>query len=126
MGRLDLRLVAPGEGSGPEVLLDGELGEDAPALHHVADAAPHDAGRVGVGDGMAVDLDDALGDATPVEGKQPGHRPKRRRLAGAVGAQQGHDPTGRDVETHSPEDKDDVAVDDFDARQPKDGWPLPY
>src|SRR3546814_5992024 len=41
VGLVDPLLVPPGEGAGAEVLVDGELGEDPPALHHLGQAGAH-------------------------------------------------------------------------------------
>ena len=49
------------------------------------------------------------------DGEQAAHRPEERRLAGAVGAEEGDDAASGHVEADAPEDEDDVAVDDLDV-----------
>ena len=77
----------------PEVLLDGQPGEDVPVLRHVADAAPHDGVRGQPRDVLAVQLDRA---ARPRD--EPHQGAHRGRLADAVPAEHGRDAVGGDVE----------------------------
>ena len=80
-----------GQAAGAEVLLHGQLREDAPALRDLHHAGPHDAGRVG-GQRLAAEGDGAGVDAAAEHPGDAGHRPQQRALARAVVAQHGHDP----------------------------------
>jgi hypothetical protein len=76
-----------------QVFLDAEVGEDAPALGHVADAAAGDAvGRPARGF-RAENRDAAL-----TRRRQADEATQRRGLAGTVAAKQRRDPAFRDVE----------------------------
>ncbi len=110
---LHLGLRAAREGARPEVLVDRELGEDAPALHDLGDAAPDDGGRVHARDLTAGQRDAALRDLPPVDGEQTGDRAQERGLARAVGTEQRHDGAVGDFERHAAQHEDDVRVDDF-------------
>ena len=101
---LELDLVGPRVGTHLEVLEDGHPAEDAPTLGRVAHAPPHEpVGR-------------HVRDVVPVEGERPGpgvheaaEGAEGRRLAGAVGAQQGDDLTLVDLQG-DPLEGVDVAV----------------
>ena len=73
-------------GADVEVLHDGEVGEDAPVLRHVAEAEPGDAVRRQPLD-VAGRGTRSLALARPHQAHDGLHR---RRLAGAVAAEQGH------------------------------------
>ena len=83
-----LALARPvGMGAEDEILLHGEIGEDAAILGHQRDAGLHDLMRRAVGDvgpvhehGRAVHL-----------ARLPGYGPQEGALAGAIGAEHHHD-----------------------------------
>ena len=83
-----------------EVLRHRELGEDAPVLRHVAEAR---AGRCGRAAGASML---AAGEAHLARGRrhQAHDRLHRRRLAGAVAAEQRHHLAGRRLERHAEQD----------------------
>ncbi len=87
----DLAAALAGVGARAEVLVHRELGEDAPALHDLGDAAPHDGGRVEPLDLGPLERDAALRDLAAVDVEQAGDGSQRGRLPGAVGPEQGHD-----------------------------------
>ena len=60
-------------------------------------------------------MDVALGDLAALGAQQVGDRLQRRRLAGAVGAQQGHDAALRHRQRHALQHEDDVIVDHLDV-----------
>ena len=93
--RRSSRLVAPGEAAGAQVLVDGELGEDAPALHHLATPRRTMAGGVEPVDRCPSSSTLPLVIAPAVDGEQPGDRPQQRRLARPVGAEQRDDAARR-------------------------------
>src|SRR5437867_2742743 len=66
-------------------------------------------------DALPSQLDGALGDGAALGGQQAGNRLERRRLAGAVGAEQRRDPTLADIDRHALEDEDHIVVDDLDV-----------
>ena len=69
-----------------QIFLDGEVGENAPALRHVADAQPRDA--IGCQSGHS--LPNTF-DRPERGGVSPDHAAHHRGLAGAVAAQQRRD-----------------------------------
>ena len=91
---LDRRLVGARVGGNAQVLVDAEVGEGAAAFRYVADAAAHDLLRRHADDRAAVELDRALRTHHAADGAQ------RRRLAGAVGAEQRGDAALRQREAH--------------------------
>ncbi len=79
----------------PQVLLDGQVGEDPSALGHVGAPGPGDlVGR------LSGDVGAAEADRSAEAGQQSGHHPGHRGLAGAVGADQRGHPSGRHREGH--------------------------
>src|SRR5207245_2310488 len=88
-----------------EILLDGELAEDRRLLREVADA--HAAAPV---HGQTRDLFSLEEDAAAVGRQEAHHHVERRRLPGAVRAQQADDLSTLDVERH--------VVDDLAALEP--------
>jgi hypothetical protein len=81
-----------------EVLLDGQGGEQRPVVGDEHDPRSARGHRVAVPQRRLVDADGA-----GVGGEEPGEGEQQRRLAGAVGPEQGeHDP-GLDVEVEVPE-----------------------
>ena len=86
-----------------------------PALHHLDRAAAHEiVGREPV-DPLALEQDRALGHLAALGVKEVGDRLERRRLAGAVGAEQRDDPALRHAERHALQDERDRIVDDLDV-----------
>ena len=71
------RLVLHGVAAAEQVLIDGQIGEDPPALHHLGDAGAHDVGRLRAVEALAVVGDRALGDRAVVDAEQTGHGPHR-------------------------------------------------
>ncbi len=113
--------VTAREGAGQEILLDREMGEALAAFHHLDAAAPHQhIGRERL-HGGAVEHDRALGDLAALGVQQVGDRLERRRLAGAVGAEQRDDRALRHRERDALEDEDDAVVDDLDVVEREDG-----
>src|SRR5207237_10373456 len=104
-----------------EVFFGGEVLEHAPPLEHLHDAAPHDVIRRQMVDALAGQLDRALGDGAALRGQQAGDRLERRRLAGAVGAEQRRDPAFADIDRHALEDEDHTVVDDLDVVERQHG-----
>src|SRR5947207_1883800 len=124
---LEIRLrrpaVAPRVGARQQILLDGEVLEDVPPFHHLDDAAPDHLGGVAPVDGLALELDPALGHLAALRAEEPRDGLERGGLAGPVGPEEGHDaPLGypeRDPLQH----EDDVIVDHLDVadRQERPG-----
>src|SRR4030095_7632187 len=86
-----IRAFAEGIGAGQEVVLDREGLEHLAPFHYLHDALAHElVGRMAV-DGSALELDGALGDATPLGAQEPRDRLERGGLAGAVGPEEGED-----------------------------------
>src|SRR5436853_536232 len=77
---------AEGPGRGAEGFVDGDGGEDALAAGHVGHPGPGHGLGVGAGDVVPVERDLAR-----AGGQEARHRFEERRLAGAVGAEEGHD-----------------------------------
>ena len=110
-------LHAPLVGMSPktEILLHGQLGQDAPALHDLGQAPGDDAGRVETVDPLVVEADLAFGDAPPVDGQEPRDGAQERGLARPVGAEQGHDPAFRQAQADPTQDEDRIVVDDLEV-----------
>ena len=104
-----------GIGAGPEIVLDGHLGEHPPPLHHLADPSSHPVRRVLLGDVFAVEADLSLGHLALMDVEQAGDGAKRGRLAGAVGAEQGDDLPIRDLEGDPAQNQHNVVVDDLEV-----------
>ena len=90
-----LGLVAAQPRAGVEVLLDGEVREDAPALGHLRDPQRHDLLGRGPVDAPAVEADLAFRQRF-----ETGDRPQQGALPGAVGADDGDHRAMRDVHAH--------------------------
>jgi hypothetical protein len=85
------------------------------ALHHLDDPGLDQlVGRQAL-DALAPIFDRALGDVAALGAQQVRDRLERRRLAGAVGTQEGDDAAFRYIERDALEDQDDVIVDDLDV-----------
>ena len=118
---LSLRVKAPSL----QILERRHVGDDAAAFHHLEDAAADDLVGIDAVDALAVEDDLAAGDFAVLGLEQSGDRLQRRRLAGAVGAEQGHDRALRHLEAQAAQHQDDVVVDDLDvahAEQRRGGW----
>src|SRR5207302_7369485 len=74
-----------------EVLVHGQVLENAAAFHHLEDPAAYDLLRIERLDALAVELDGAVGDFALLRPQQSGDGLQRRALAGAVGSEEGHD-----------------------------------
>ena len=79
------------DGAGQQVLLDRQRLEAAATLQDLDHALGHEIGRGAPADRLAVDDDRAGGDLAALGAEQVGHRLQEGGLAGAVGAEQGHD-----------------------------------
>src|SRR5215510_9882563 len=87
-------------------------------LHDLDAAAPDQIVRSQSVCNLAFELDGTLGDIAALRLDQIRDRLERRRLAGAVGTEDGDDHDER----HALEDKDDMVVHDLDVRHRKDRW----
>ena len=86
--------------AGDQVLLGRQVLEHAPALEHLRDAEARDVEGAHAVDALAVEGDGALGDLAALRAQHAGDGLERRRLAGAVGAEQRGDrarPTSSDT-----------------------------
>src|SRR5438093_160822 len=107
--------VLPRVAAGEEVLLDREVLEDVPALHHLDDSTLDDLGRVLPVDRQCLELDRALRHVTALGPEQPGDRLQGRALPGAVGPEEGDDAPLGDAERHPFQHEDHVVVDHLDV-----------
>src|SRR5256712_11885101 len=105
---------APGVRAGKQVFLDAQVLEAVPPLHHLADAALHQPGRIELVDALAAEHDLALRHLAALGAQQVRDGLQRGGLAGAVGAEQRDDLALLPLERHALEDQDDVVVDDLD------------
>jgi hypothetical protein len=111
----DLAPVGLGVGARDQVLLGGEVLEDAPALEDLHDSTLHHLVGGQPVDAIAVELHRALGDLAPLGAEQTRDRLQGGGLAGAVGAQQRGDAPLRAGDGHALEDEDYAVVDDLDV-----------
>src|SRR2546430_5784974 len=105
---------APRVRAGEQVFLDGQVLEAVPPLHHLADAALHQPGRIELVDALAAEHDLALRHLAALGAQQVRDGLQRGGLAGAVGAEQRDDLALLHLERHPLEHQDDVVVDDLD------------
>ncbi|MGY3367647.1 hypothetical protein ACVWZL_004772 [Bradyrhizobium sp. GM2.4] len=112
--------VPASEGAELEIFQRGHVGDDAPALHHLEDAAANDLVGIDAVDALAPEQDLAARDFAVLGLEQPGDRLQRRRLAGAVGAEQRHDRALGHVEAETAQHQDDVVIDDLDVAHGKE------
>jgi hypothetical protein len=96
-----------------QVLLDRQLGEDPPPLHHLGDAGADDVGGAETVDALPVEPDRSAPDRPAVDSEQAGAGPQSRRLTRAVGAEQCDDPALRQLQAHPLEGEQHVVVDDL-------------
>ena len=118
-------VVAAGEGAELQILDRRHVGDDAAALHHLEDAAADDLVGIDAVDALAVEHDLAADDFAVLGLEQARDRLQRRRLAGAVGAEQRHDRALRHLEAEAAQHQDDLVVDHLDvadAEQRRGGW----
>src|SRR6266498_2909160 len=116
--------VAAGVAAHHDVLVDGEVLEDAASLHHLEDAAADDLlGREPV-DACSVELDGAVGDLALLGVEEIRDRLQGRRLPGAVRSEERDDLAAGDLERESLQHQDHVVVDDLDVLQARYGQPL--
>src|SRR5882762_6351084 len=101
--------------AGDQVFFGGQVFEDPTAFEHLHDAAPDHPVRGQPVDPLVLELDRALRDVAALGPEKARDRLERRRLAGAVGAEQRRDPALADVERHALEDEDHAVVDDLDV-----------
>src|SRR5439155_409132 len=88
---LEAFLVAPRIPAHGEVLVHGQVLEDAAPFHHLEDSPPHDLLRLELVDALAFQLDGAIGDLAFLSAQEAGDGLERGALARAVGAEQGDD-----------------------------------
>ena len=88
----DAGAVAPGHRAELQILLDGDAQKRAAPLRYMRDPEPHDVLGRPAGDRFAVETDRAVG---PHHAAQ---RTQHRRLAGAIGAEQGADAAFAQIE----------------------------
>ena len=113
-----IRLAVAGSiqiGTGSEVLGHGQLGEYAPAFHHLRNPLSDDVRGLFVGDVLALEGDGAFGDVGFVHVVQAGDGSHRGGLAGAIGAEQGHDLTIGHLDRDPTQNEDHVVVHDFEV-----------
>jgi hypothetical protein len=96
------------------------VAEAVAALHHLDAAAAHQLAGGEAVDALAHELDGALGHVAALRQQQVGDGLERGGLAGAVGAEQGHDGALRHGQRHALQHEDDVVVDDLDVVQGED------
>ena len=107
--------VAPRVGAGARFSTHGHVGDDAPALHHLEDAAADDRRAGRCVDAAGRRSGSAAGDLAVLGLEQARRSPSARRLARAVGAEQGDDLALRHREATAAQHQDDVVVDDLDV-----------
>jgi hypothetical protein len=95
--------------------------EAVAALHHLDDALLDQIGRRHPVDALALVGDAALRDLAALGAQQVGDRLQRRRLAGAIGAEQRGDAALRHFERNALQHQDDVVVDDLDVLDVEQG-----
>src|SRR5690606_4908180 len=110
-----------GEGGGGEIFLHRQVLEDAPPFHDVEQAAPHEAVRRVVRHRLAVETNRAGRDRPVLQRQQARYRLQRRRLAGAVGAEERDDLATLHGKRQAAEHLDRLVVDDLDVLDGKDG-----
>ena len=118
---LSVRVKAPSL----QILDRRHVGDDAAAFHHLKDAAADDLVGIDAVDARAVEQDFAADDFAVLGLEQARDRLQRRRLAGAVGAEQRHDRALGHLEAEAAQHQDDLVVDHLDvadAEQRGGGW----
>ncbi len=113
MGLGDGLPVAVGVRPGRQVLVDGQVSEDAPSLEDLRDAGPYPRRWTEVVDGLAVEAHRAFRDLALVDVEQAPDSPQRGRLAGPVGSEERHDLAVRHLDGQAAQDEDHLVVDDL-------------
>ena len=108
-------LVATRIGADLEVFEHGHVGDDAPALHDLEDAAAHDLFGILVGDRLSVEGDVARDDLAVLGMQEARDRFQGRGLAGAIGAKQRDDLAFGNLQADAAQDENDIVIDDFDV-----------
>src|SRR5262249_43694687 len=106
--------------AGAEVLVDGELSEDAPTFHHLSHTATDDRGCIESVDALPGELDRPAGNGTAVESQEARDGAEQRCLAGAIRTQQRDDLPLLDVEADAAQHLNGRAVDDFEVSHGED------
>src|SRR5579862_5636823 len=101
--------------AGNEVFLNAEVLEYPPALKYLRDAALDDVIRHQPVEPLAVEFHAALRHLAALGAQQPRDCLEGRRLAGAVGAEEGGDLPLLGVQRDALEHQDDAIVNDFDV-----------
>jgi hypothetical protein len=109
--------VAAAVRAGDEVVLDGQVFEDPPPLEHLGDPALDDLVRRQPVEPLVVELDRPLGHLAALGMQEARDRLQGRGLAGAVGAEEGGDPSFLGRQRHPFQHQDRVVVDDLDVVQ---------
>ncbi|MDT4849956.1 hypothetical protein FQZ97_840940 [compost metagenome] len=104
-----------------QVLFHRQRGEQAAPLRHLHHALAHDGRCQRLFDGLTVQQDRALLDLAVFGIQHARHGLEHRRLARAVGAQQGHDLTWPDFQRHVTHGFDGSAVNHLDVVDGKRG-----
>src|SRR6202023_726128 len=76
--------ISAGEGAEPQVFQRRHVGDDAPSLHHLKNAAAAAPAGMDAVDAFAVEDDFATGNFAVLGLEHAGDRLQRRRLAGAI------------------------------------------
>ena len=111
--------VVPGVAAHGDVFVDGQIFEDAPALHDLEDAAPDDDLGCQSLDALAEELDLPVGDLALLRVEQARDGLEGRALAGAVGPEERDDPPLGHLERQALQDEDHIVVDDLDVGEPE-------
>ncbi len=98
-----------------QVLLDGQVLEDAPALHDVKESPPDEAVRGQGCDVDPVEADAAGGHRAVLQLEQVRDGLEEGGFAGSVGSEQGHDLSARDAQGQAAKHLDRPVVDDLDV-----------
>ncbi|CUI47771.1 Uncharacterised protein [Achromobacter xylosoxidans] len=102
-------------GRGHQVLLDRQILEHAPSFHHMRQPGAHQVLRPRPRGVAAVEQDAPARQLAILQVEQARHRLQRRRLTGAVAAQQGHDGAGRHRQRQAAQHLHRLVVDHLDV-----------
>ena len=116
-----ISLSLAGEGAELQILDRRHVGDDAAAFHHLKDAAADDLVGVDAVDARAVEHDLAADDLAVLGLEQARDRFQRRRLAGAIGAEQRDDRALGHLEAEAAQHQDDLVVDHLDVADAEEG-----
>src|SRR5438477_3055782 len=98
-----------------QVFLDRQIFEDTPPLEDLHDAALDDIERQQPVEPRAIELDTALGHLAAFGVQEAGDCLQRRRLAGAIGAEEGRNMPLLGMQRDAPQHQNDAVIDDFDV-----------